>query len=343
MAETIKLSEVYAKLEDIVNLQDDDKIAAYRTDGTLKGSTIKSLKSKFFENGDVIRKIGDFENFSEFELFLKDDISTQGLYFGTLNGVGVFVKIILLSYSDRKWLYEISGGLDFDARYYPKRIFVTSEIWRTFTRLKVNGDFQNEWQVKDGFYDLGKVETSVVAENRMSKPYLCRDESIICMCYNSQENNADEKGILLQQVQSNITTQYLFWKGNEYIRHIKFTDSNRINILEIENFTQISNTIIRDNSFTVCDSDGNVVLRYSNEGLDAAKVTNHLASLIKKIIGVEGGGSSGGGGSSSVSSLLEQREVEENGVYFVDEDMNVVTSIDDKGLHSINMIEYIND
>lgn len=338
MAERIKLSEVYAKLEDIVNIQDDDKIAAYRKDGTLKGSTIKSLKNKFFEDGDVIRNLGDFNNFSEFELSLKDDISKQGYYFGTLNGVGVFVKITVLSYSDGKWLYEISGGLDFDARYYPRRNFVTSEIWRTFTRLKVNGDFLNEWQVKDGFYDLGKVETSVVAENRMSKPYLCRDESIIYMCYNSQENNADEKGILLQQVQSNITTQYLYWKGNEYIRHIKFTDSERLNISEIENFTQISNTIIRDNSFVVCDSDGNVVLRYSNEGLDAAEVTNHLASLIKKIIGVEGGG-----GSSSISSLLEQKEVEENGVYFVDADMNVVASIDDKGLHSINIIEYIND
>lgn len=97
-----------------------------------------------------------------------------------------------------------------------------------------------------------------------------------------------------------------------------------------------------DNSFSVCDSNGNVAIRYSNEGLDAAKVTNHLASLIKKIIGVEGGGSSSGGG-SSVSSLLEQREVEENGLYFVDADMNVVASINDKGLHSINIIEYVND
>lgn len=88
--------------------------------------------------------------------------------------------------------------------------------------------------------------------------------------------------------------------------------------------------ITDDNSFSVCDSDGNVVLRYSDEGLDAAKVTTHLAELIGKIIG------------GSIS-LLEQKEVEENGVYFVDADMNVVASIDDKGLHSINIIEYVND
>jgi hypothetical protein len=103
----------------------------------------------------------------------------------------------------------------------------------------------------------------------------------------------------------------------------------RIEVLE-ENATNANVQKTDDSSFSVCDSDGNVALRYSDEGLDAAKVTTHLAELIGQIIG------------GSIS-LLEQKEVEENGLYFVDADMNVVASIDDKGLHSINIIEYIND
>ena len=103
----------------------------------------------------------------------------------------------------------------------------------------------------------------------------------------------------------------------------------RIEALE-KNATNANVQKTDDISFSVCDSDGNVVLRYSDEGLDAAKVTTHLAELIGQIIG------------GSIS-LLEQIEVEENGLYFVDADMNVVASIDDKGLHSINIIEYVND
>ena len=90
--------------------------------------------------------------------------------------------------------------------------------------------------------------------------------------------------------------------------------------------------ITDDNSFSVCDSDGNVVLRYSAEGLDAAKVTRHLAELISALLKT-----------NDATSLLEQRETKENGLYFVDNERNIGLCIDSTGLHTINTIEYINE
>ena len=90
--------------------------------------------------------------------------------------------------------------------------------------------------------------------------------------------------------------------------------------------------ITDDNSFSVCDSDGNVVLRYNNEGLDAAKVTRHLAELISALLKT-----------NDATSLLVQRETKENGLYFVDNERNIGLCIDSTGLHTINTIEYINE
>ncbi len=85
---------------------------------------------------------------------------------------------------------------------------------------------------------------------------------------------------------------------------------------------------VQENIFAICDSDGNIALKYDNSGFDVAKISEHFSSLL----------------SNSVSSknLLQVIEVDEPGLYYVDAELNVGEKRDKTGTHAINLVEYIN-
>ena len=86
----------------------------------------------------------------------------------------------------------------------------------------------------------------------------------------------------------------------------------------------------KENSFFVCDKEGNIALKYGEDGFDAAMVTRHFVDSVC-------------GAAQSSTSLLESKKVKENGLYFIDESLNIGVAIDGNGLHAINIIEYEND
>lgn len=76
-----------------------------------------------------------------------------------------------------------------------------------------------------------------------------------------------------------------------------------------------------EEGLAVCDSEGNIVMKYDTEGLDAAKASTHFKSLL--------------------GSLLESVSVVENGLFLVDENNNIGCYIDSTGLHAINVPEIV--
>ena len=82
-----------------------------------------------------------------------------------------------------------------------------------------------------------------------------------------------------------------------------------------------------EEGFAVCDSEGNIGMKYNTEGLDTARVSTHFLSLL---------GSIGGN-----SSLLKSVSVIENGLFLVDDNYNIGCYIDSTGLHAINVPEVV--
>lgn len=76
-----------------------------------------------------------------------------------------------------------------------------------------------------------------------------------------------------------------------------------------------------EEGLAVCDSEGNVGMKYDTEGLDAAKLSTHFLALL--------------------GSLLESVSVVENGLFLVDENYNIGCYIDSAGLHTINVPEIV--
>lgn len=68
------------------------------------------------------------------------------------------------------------------------------------------------------------------------------------------------------------------------------------------------------------------VIRYGADGLDTDKVSDHFVSLISSAIG-------------QLSILVTN----EDGLFFIDENMNIGCSINSDGLHAINILEYLTD
>ncbi len=87
--------------------------------------------------------------------------------------------------------------------------------------------------------------------------------------------------------------------------------------------TKSGNGLVETNEegFALCDSDGNVGMKYDTEGLDAAKLSTHFLSLL--------------------GSFLESVLVVENGLFLVDENYNIGCYIDSAGLHAINVPEIV--
>ena len=85
---------------------------------------------------------------------------------------------------------------------------------------------------------------------------------------------------------------------------------------------------VQENIFAICDSDGNIALKYDNSGFDVAKISDHFYSLLSNSI--------------SGKNLLQVIEVDEPGLYYVDAELNVGEKRDKTGTHAINLVEYIN-
>ncbi|MDO4802203.1 MAG: hypothetical protein Q4A15_08560, partial [Prevotellaceae bacterium] len=88
---------------------------------------------------------------------------------------------------------------------------------------------------------------------------------------------------------------------------------------------------VDEDGFHVADENGNVGMKYDVNGFDAAKVSEHFKSLL---------GGIGGGSAGTVQSILGEVEVLEDGIFFVDSDLNIGSKHDATGFHSINLLEY---
>lgn len=114
-------------------------------------------------------------------------------------------------------------------------------------------------------------------------------------------------------------------------------------ILSVSNrFPQTQN-----GGFHIVDSDNNIGMRYDENGLDFAAIASHAISLLidsgiagydyvsEEIARLEAMIGGGGGGHDSHIELTA-----ENGMYFVDENLNIGAYLDENGFHAKNIIEY---
>lgn len=131
----------------------------------------------------------------------------------------------------------------------------------------------------------------------------------------------------------------------------------------------------KEEGLAMCDSEGNVGMKYDTNGLDAAKLSPHFRSLLGNIGGssslvetpeegfavCDSEGNIGMkyntdgldaarvsthlksllGGIGGSSSLLESVLVVENGLFLVDENYNIGCYMDSTGLHAINVPEVV--
>lgn len=95
-------------------------------------------------------------------------------------------------------------------------------------------------------------------------------------------------------------------------------------VTQLEHEVNGLRTFTDEDGFFVIDEDNNIGMQYDENGLDAAKLTPHLLSLI------------------AGANILDEIYVEEQGLFFVDSRHNIGACIDSTGLHAINMVEHLN-
>lgn len=258
--ETITLSECLSKMISQSTIKDVDKIM-FLDNANNEAKTIskKNLQNVMLDGGFAIKDYGEYDNWGEFENDLIHFSTVQGLYFGTLNGVGIFIKVELLGSADKHYLYEISGGIEFDQdeyKKYKKISFKTSDHWHAFNRESRNDTFTTEWEVEGNHYDLGSFKYSSIAENLASQPLFAGNPSISVLRYKSlgtsdetHTNPTKGNGLIIQQVLDSSTMQYLYWDKRMYVRQINFTDDNRTEIQQVGQwFTACATNIRYDSS-----------------------------------------------------------------------------------------------
>lgn len=81
-----------------------------------------------------------------------------------------------------------------------------------------------------------------------------------------------------------------------------------------------------EKGFFVTDSQNNVGMKYDDEGLDFAKISEHAIEILKK--------KELGGGTPNVV------QTKESGFFVVDEGLNVGVRVDNDGVHAKNILEF---
>lgn len=107
------------------------------------------------------------------------------------------------------------------------------------------------------------------------------------------------------------------------------TLSSKVNAYEqkIDSAQQAANNAVQTATESLTESKKLTdAIRYDANGLDTDKVSDHFVSLISSAIG-------------QLSVLVTN----EDGLFFIDENMNVGCSINSDGLHAINILEYSTD
>lgn len=236
MAETKKtLSTALNELTQQTTLAEADRIATITAGGKAQSATLANVRKSIQNGNEFVVNMGNYSTWSAFEAALLN-LTDQGLYFGTLNGVGVAIKVMLLGVADKHYLYEISGGIEFNKTKYPTIEMKTSDHWRVFVRETRNKTWQTKWSVEGGHYDIGTFSTSAQAETEAALPYIGGCESITTIRYNVNPGTGDEhstgNGTIFQSVQDNICMQYIFWGSHISYRSIRFTDNNRTQVAD---------------------------------------------------------------------------------------------------------------
>lgn len=78
---------------------------------------------------------------------------------------------------------------------------------------------------------------------------------------------------------------------------------------------------IDEAEFVVADSNGNVAIKYNGNGLDTAKISPHMMSILNEV------------------KPVVYIEVVEDGFFVVDNSLNIGLCIDGNGTHSNNLVE----
>ena len=81
----------------------------------------------------------------------------------------------------------------------------------------------------------------------------------------------------------------------------------------------------QETGWYVTDTNGNVGMKYTEEGLDFAKLSQHAVEVLKD---------SNIGGTSNVANVSER------GFFVVDENLNIGMYVDNDGVHAKNILEY---
>lgn len=115
------------------------------------------MRNSVLNGNQLVGNFGEYPTWAAFEKALLQ-ITTQGLYFGTLNGVGISIKVVLLGNADKHYLFEISGGIQYDTTSTPTNLALkATDHWHTFVRESRNNAWVGKWQVEGGHYYLSAL------------------------------------------------------------------------------------------------------------------------------------------------------------------------------------------
>ena len=236
MADNITISEALKNLNQQTTVDEADRLTLVTSGGKAQTATLANVRKSVLGGNQLITGFGDYSTWAAFEAALLQ-LTTQGLYFGTLNGVGVSIKVMLLGSADKHYLFEISGGIELKKDKIPVITLGTSDHWRVFVRESRNKAWVDKWAVDGGHYDLGTFATSKAAETEASLPYISGFESITTIRYNVNPGTGVEhstgNGTIFQNAQDDATMQYIFFGTAISYRKITFTDANRTQTKEV--------------------------------------------------------------------------------------------------------------
>lgn len=233
---TIGLNEVLANLTKVDSAKYDDKIPVSRG-GKNYHVTPKQLKEYAQLGVYEFYDFGDYNNFDELIvnaiLDYQDDNLKTKIGIGSVNGVGINIKFLTLGVSDKHFIVEVSGPLEygFESDPYTKNNDATLSVRgshvRTFTQEWQNGDTRTEWEVEGGHYYLGEFSELENTGNASGAAYYAKrpvfsgNPSISVMHF-TLTGSPKDNGIIIQEVAENSCTQYFYCNQQVKVRQINF-------------------------------------------------------------------------------------------------------------------------